>query len=57
MNFRTTTASTAAREPLLPDGAAVQAALDGSSVALIADMLVAEELAAGHLVRPFDTAR
>ena len=33
---------------------AVQAALDGQGVALIGDMLVADELAAGRLVRPFD---
>ena len=33
---------------------AVQAALDGHGVALIGDMLVADELAAGRLVRPFD---
>ena len=33
---------------------AVQAALDGHGVALIGDMLVADHLAAGHLVRPFD---
>lgn len=33
---------------------AVQAALDGQGVALIGDMLVADHLAAGRLVRPFD---
>lgn len=33
---------------------AVQAALDGHGVALIGDILVAGELAAGRLVRPFD---
>ena len=33
---------------------AVQAALDGHGVALIGDMLVADHLAAGRLVRPFD---
>lgn len=33
---------------------AVQAALDGQGVALVGDMLVADELAAGRLVRPFD---
>ena len=33
---------------------AVQAALDGQGVALIGDMLVADDLAAGRLVRPFD---
>jgi len=33
---------------------AVQAALDGNGVALIGDILVADELAAGRLVRPFD---
>lgn len=33
---------------------AVRAALDGQGVALVGDMLVAEELAAGRLVRPFD---
>ena len=33
---------------------AVQAALDGQGVALIGDMLVGDELAAGRLVRPFD---
>ena len=33
---------------------AVQAALDGHGVALIGDILVADELAAGRLVRPFD---
>ncbi len=32
---------------------AVQAALDGHGVALVGDMLVADELAAGRLVRPF----
>ena len=31
----------------------MQAALDGHGVALIGDMLVADELAAGRLVRPF----
>lgn len=33
---------------------AVQAALDGQGVALIGDMLAADDLAAGRLVRPFD---
>ena len=33
---------------------AVQAALDGHGVALIGDMLVTDDLAAGRLVRPFD---
>ena len=33
---------------------AVQAALDGQGVALIGDVLVADHLAAGRLVRPFD---
>ncbi len=33
---------------------AVQAALDGHGVALVGDMLVADDLAAGRLVRPFD---
>jgi len=33
---------------------AVQAALDGHGVALIGDILVADHLAAGRLVRPFD---
>ena len=33
---------------------AVQAALDGHGVALVGDMLVAVDLAAGRLVRPFD---
>ncbi|MCG8360097.1 MAG: transcriptional regulator GcvA, partial [Kiloniellales bacterium] len=33
---------------------AVQAALDGQGVALIGDMLVADDLASGRLVRPFD---
>ena len=33
---------------------AVQAALDGQGVVLIGDMLVADDLAAGRLVRPFD---
>lgn len=33
---------------------AVQAALDGQGVALVGDILVADELAAGRLVRPFD---
>jgi LysR family glycine cleavage system transcriptional activator len=33
---------------------AVQAALDGHGVALIGDILAADELAAGRLVRPFD---
>ncbi len=33
---------------------AVQAAIDGQGVALVGDMLVADELAAGRLVRPFD---
>lgn len=32
---------------------AVQAALDGQGVALIGDILVADELAAGRLIRPF----
>ena len=35
---------------------AVQAALDGQGVALVGDVLVAGELAAGRLVRPFDAA-
>ncbi len=35
---------------------AVQAALDGHGVALIGDILVADELAAGRLVRPFDAS-
>ena len=33
---------------------AVRAALDGQGVALVSDILVADELAAGRLVRPFD---
>ena len=33
---------------------AVQAALDGHGVALIGDILVADDIAAGRLVRPFD---
>ena len=33
---------------------ALQAALDGHGVALIGDVLVADDLAAGRLVRPFD---
>lgn len=33
---------------------AVQAALDGNGVALIGDILVADELTVGRLVRPFD---
>jgi len=33
---------------------AVQAALDGHGVALVGDMLAADDLAAGRLVRPFD---
>jgi len=33
---------------------AVQAALDGHGVSLVGDLLVADHLAAGHLVRPFD---
>ncbi len=33
---------------------AVQAALDGHGVALIGDVLVADDLASGRLVRPFD---
>lgn len=33
---------------------ALQAAIDGQGVALIGDVLVAEEIAAGRLVRPFD---
>ena len=33
---------------------AVQAALNGQGVALIGDILVADHIAAGHLVRPFD---
>ena len=33
---------------------AVQAALDGQGVALVGDILVADELAAGRLLRPFD---
>ncbi|MEQ8501437.1 MAG: transcriptional regulator GcvA [Sneathiellaceae bacterium] len=36
------------------EGMAVQAAIDGHGVALIGDMLVADDLAAGRLVRPFD---
>ena len=35
---------------------AVQAALDGHGVALIGDILVADNLAAGRLVRPFDSS-
>ncbi|MEM1199234.1 MAG: transcriptional regulator GcvA, partial [Pseudomonadota bacterium] len=35
---------------------AVQAALEGQGVALVGDVLVADELAAGRLVRPFDAA-
>ncbi len=35
---------------------AVQAAIDGHGVALIGDILVADELAAGRLVRPFDSS-
>lgn len=35
---------------------AVQAALDGHGVALVGDMLVADHLEAGRLVRPFDPA-
>lgn len=35
---------------------AVQAALDGHGVALIGDILVADDLAAGRLVRPFDAS-
>lgn len=35
---------------------AVQAALDGHGVALVGDILVADELAAGRLVRPFDSS-
>jgi LysR family glycine cleavage system transcriptional activator len=35
---------------------AVQAALDGHGVALIGDILVADDLAAGRLVRPFDSS-
>ena len=35
---------------------AVQAALDGQGVALVGDMLVTDELAAGRLVRPFDAS-
>ena len=33
---------------------AVQAALDGQGVALVGDILVADDLAAGRLLRPFD---
>ncbi len=33
---------------------ALQAAIDGQGVALVSDMLAADELAAGRLVRPFD---
>ncbi len=33
---------------------AVQAALDGNGVALVGDVLVADDIAAGRLVRPFD---
>lgn len=33
---------------------AVQAAIDGHGVALVGDILVADDLAAGRLVRPFD---
>ncbi len=32
----------------------MQAALDGHGVALVGDILVAEDLAASRLVRPFD---
>ena len=35
---------------------AVQAALDGHGVALIGDILVADDLASGRLVRPFDSS-
>ncbi|PHQ69201.1 MAG: transcriptional regulator [Sneathiella sp.] len=35
---------------------AVQAALDGHGVALVGDILVADDLAAGRLVRPFDAS-
>lgn len=35
---------------------AVQAALEGQGVALVGNVLVADELAAGRLVRPFDAA-
>ncbi|GAB5468516.1 MAG: transcriptional regulator GcvA [Rhodospirillales bacterium] len=35
---------------------AVQAALDGQGVALVGDILVADDLAAGRLVRPFDSS-
>ncbi len=35
---------------------AVQAAIDGQGVALVGDILVADHLAAGRLVRPFDTS-
>ena len=35
---------------------AVQAALDGQGVALTGDMLGADDLAAGRLVRPFDAS-
>ena len=35
---------------------AVQAALDGHGVALIGDILVTDDLAAGRLVRPFDSS-
>jgi len=33
---------------------AVQAAIDGQGVALVGDKIVADDLAAGHLIRPFD---
>ena len=43
------------RGPLFTmESMAVQAALDGQGVALIGDILVADDLAAGRLVRPFD---
>ncbi len=35
---------------------AVQSAVDGHGVALVGDILVADELAAGRLVRPFNTS-
>ena len=43
------------RGPLFSlESMAVQAALDGQGVALVGEMLVADDLAAGRLVRPFD---
>ena len=35
---------------------AVQAAIDGHGVALVGDILVTDDLAAGRLIRPFDTS-